>query len=204
MKAANNNKVLIHYGVPGMKGGVRRYQNYDGPLIGSRPKTGKEKRQDRKIKRIKKGDPTTESVNRILKKSNSKVAKSLVKNYEDRKAENLRKAKDKKKQLKAQEDKKYAKKMAKENPIYYKSKTLGDEELKKQISRLKLEKEYRDVAVRDIYDGQHYVTYKKKNDEKNFLEKFSDDTERNVRQELGREFTKEILKKMAIAAATGA
>ena len=40
--------------------------------------------------------------------------------------------------------------------------------------------------------------------EKTFLEKFSDDSERQLRQELGREFTKEVLKKMAMAAAAGA
>lgn len=204
MKSINQYGVLVHYGVPGMKWGVRRYQNYDGTLIGSRPRTGKEKRQDRRIQQLKRGDPTTESVNRLLKKSNSKFARDLVENYEKRKADNIRKAEAKKEKIRAKEDKKYAEKISQNNPIYYKSKTLSDDELRKQISRLKLEKEYRDVAVRDIYDGEHCVKYNKKFEEKTFLEKFSDDSERQLRQELGREFTKEVMKKMAVAAAAGA
>lgn len=204
MNGVNQNKVLIHYGVPGMRWGVRRYQNYDGTLIGSRPKTRKEKRQANRVRKVEKGDRTTEAVNRLLKKSDSKFAKELVKGYEDQKAENIRKEKEKQKKLTAKEDQKYADKFAKNNPIYYKSKTLSDEELKKQITRLNLEQQYRDAATRDIYNAEHFVKYNKKYDEKNFLEKFSDETERNVRQELGREFSKEILKKMALAAAAGA
>lgn len=204
MNTVNQNKVLMHYGVPGMKWGVRRYQNYDGTLIGSRPKTRKEKRQEQRIKRLKRGDPTTEAMNRLLKKSNSKFANNVVNKYEDRKASNVQKAEKEMTKLKAKEDKKYADSIAKKNPIYYKSKTLSNEELKQQITRLRLEKEYRDVAVRDIYDGEHCVKYNKKFEEKTFLEKFSDDSERQLRQELGREFTKEVLKKMAMAAAAGA
>ena len=204
MNTVNQNKVLMHYGVPGMKWGVRRYQNYDGTLIGSRPKTRKEKRQEQRIKRLKRGDPTTEAMNRLLKKSNSKFANNVVNKYEDRKASNVQKAEKEMTKLKAKEDKKYADSIAKKNPIYYKSKTLSNEELKQQITRLRLEKEYRDVAVRDIYDGEHCVKYNKKFEEKTFLEKFSDDSERQLRQELGKEFTKEVLKKMAMAAAAGA
>ena len=204
MNTVNQNKVLMHYGVPGMKWGVRRYQNYDGTLIGSRPKTRKEKRQEQRIKRLKRGDPTTEAMNVLLRKSNSKFANNVVNKYEDRKASNVQKAEKEMTKLKAKEDKKYADSIAKKNPIYYKSKTLSNEELKQQITRLRLEKEYRDVAVRDIYDGEHCVKYNKKFEEKTFLEKFSDDSERQLRQELGREFTKEVLKKMAMAAAAGA
>lgn len=204
MNAANNNKVLIHYGVPGMKWGVRRYQNYDGTLIGSRPRTGKEKRQARKVANAKRGDPTTEAVNRLLKKSDSKVAKKLVSDYESRKAENIKKAEAKQDKVKAEADKKYAEKVAKSNPIYYKSKTMTDEQLKQQIQRLNLEEQWRQAATRDIYNGEHYVKYNKSYDQKDFFEKLGDETERNVRQELGREFSKELLKKMALAAATAA
>ena len=204
MNAANKNKVLIHYGVPGMKWGVRRYQNYDGTLIGSRPRTGKEKRQARRVSNAKRGDPTTESVNRLLKKSDSKVAKKLVGDYEKRKEENIRKEEEKERKVKAQADKKYAEKVAKENPIYYKSKTMSDDELKRQIQRLNLEEQWRQAATRDVYNGEHYVHYNKSHDQKDFFEKLGEDTERGVRQEISREFTKEILKKMALAAATGA
>ena len=204
MNPANNNKVLIHYGVPGMKWGVRRYQNYDGTLIGSRPRTGKEKRQDRKVAKAKRGDPTTEAMNQLLKKSKSKTAKKLVDDYESRKAKNVAKAEAKREEIRAKEEKKYLDKVAKDNPIYYKSKTMTTEQLQKQIQRLNLEEQWRQAATRDVYNGEHYVQYRKNHDQKDFFEKLGEDTERGVRQEMAREFSKEILKKMALAAATAA
>ena len=200
MNAAKKDQVLCHYGVKGMHWGVRRYQNYDGTLIGSRPKTSREKIQDYKIKKLKKGDPTSEAMSRVMKKSNSKLAKKMVENYETRKEGNIKKAEAKKEQISQEADKKFAKKVAEKNPIYYKSKTLSNEELKKQIDRLNLEESYRKAATRDIYNAENFVKYNKKYEEKNFMEKFSDETERNLRQELGRQFTQEILKQMAMTA----
>lgn len=203
MNPAKENQVLQHYGVPGMKWGVRRYQNYDGTLIGSRPRTTREKYQSWKVKKLKKGDPTSEAMAKAMRGSNSELLKKAAKSYDDRKASNITKAEAKQKQISRQEDQKYAEKTAKNNPIYYKSKTMSDDELKKQIARLNLEQQYRDSATRDIYNAQHFVQYSKKYQEKNFSEKFAENVERDLSQELGREFTKEVLKRMAVTAATG-
>ena len=203
MNAAKEDQVLVHYGVPGMKWGVRRYQNYDGTLIGSRPRTTREKLQRWKTKQIKKGDPTSEAMAKAMRGSNSKLLKKAAQSYDDRKVSQIAKSEAKERQLSKQADQKYAEKMAKNNPIYYKSKTMSDDDLRKQIARLNLEQQYRDSATRDIYNAQHFVQYSKKYQEKNFAEKFAETAERDLTQELGREFSKEILKKMALTAATG-
>ena len=198
-----NDNYLRHYGVKGMHWGVRRYQNYDGTLIGSRPKTLKEKLAESNTRNARRGDPTTEAVNRMMKGSKSKALQKISSDYEANKKKAIEDAERKEAETKKKADEKYVRQVEEKNPLYYKSKTMSDEDLRKTINRLLMEKQYRDLAVQDIHAGENFVKYQKKGDEKNFFEKLGDDTERNVRQELGREFSKEILKQMAVAAAAG-
>lgn len=199
-----NDDHLFHHGVKGMKWGVRRYQNYDGTLIGSRPRTMKERLNDAYTKKVKGGDPTTNSIVKTIGSTNTKTGKRIEKNYNDKIKESDKKLEERQKQIKKEADEKYLKEVSEQNPIYYKSKTYSNEELQQKINRLRLEKAFRDAAVQDIKDGEHYVTYRKNHDEKDFNELLAEDIERDFRREIGREISKELLKKMAIGAAAAA
>lgn len=131
------NYELVHWGVRGMRWGVRRYQNKDGTLTAA----GK-KRYDKEMAKLK-----------AEKKVLDNKAKTKAKLD---KLENLRKEVDEQKQ---------ANKPAIAKPKVQKSKKstpMTDEELRAKVQRLELEKRYRDLMKEAVpkkkkSKGQEFV-----------------------------------------------
>ena len=132
------NHELVHWGVRGMRWGVRRYQNKDGTLTAA----GK-KRYDKEMAKLK-------AEKKIL--DNKAKTKAKID-----KLENLRKEVDEQKQ---------ANKPAIAKPKVQKSKKstpMTDEELRAKVQRLELEKRYRDLMKETLpkkkkSKGQEFVT----------------------------------------------
>lgn len=125
------NKELQHHGIPGMKWGIRRYQNKDGSLTAA----GK-KRYEKELAKLKEEQ-------RILnnkKKTQAKLDKlaAMRKSLDETKAElgetsKIENVKEKVKELKA------------DKPSKRKIKSMSDEEIQARINRLDLEKKYADL-----------------------------------------------------------
>lgn len=115
---------LVHWGVPGMKWGVRRYQNKDGTLTAA----GK-KRYDKEMAKLK-----------AEKKILDNKAKTKAKLD---KLENLRKEVETGKQ--ADRTAKTTQKTTK-----VKKREMTDEELREKVQRLELEKRYRDLMKEKV------------------------------------------------------
>ncbi len=132
-----DNNYLQHHGIMGMKWGVRRYQNRDGTLTNA----GK-KRYDREMEKLKKEE-------RVLKNKQRTQAK-------------FDKLESKRKEVEALKGAKPSKKSNGEKPK--KSvKDFSDSELRDIISRLEMEKKYRDLTAAGTSKGKSFV--------KNILEK---------------------------------
>ena len=139
---------LTHWGVPGMRWGIRRYQNKDGTLTAA----GK-KRYDKELAALKEEQ-------RILnnkKRTQAKIDKlaQMRKDIDDTKVElgekpKTRKIKEKKSKTKAEEVPKR------------KLKELSDEELQTKINRLQLEKRYTELTTqpkeqKQVSKGKSFV-----------------------------------------------
>ena len=122
------NNELKHWGIKGMKWGVRRFQNADGTLTAA----GK-KRYAEEVKRLK----DREQIIKNKERAKAQMAKLEAKRKE---LDEREKALDDPKPEKAKKDKKEESK--KKRSI----KDLSNEELIALTERLKLEKNYRDVA----------------------------------------------------------
>lgn len=122
---------LMHFGVLGMKWGVRRYQNPDGSLtpLGERRLSQGKGRVDK-----------TTGVYRNLTRKERKQAAAL----KERRMQNLEKARRKQR-------------LAKEGRL--KPKDMTDKQLDAGIARLKKEKEYKDLLndTRTIHKGKNAV-----------------------------------------------
>lgn len=122
------NKELQHHGIPGMKWGIRRYQNKDGSLTAA----GK-KRYEKELAKLKEEQ-------RILnnkKKTQAKIDKlvAMRKNIDETKAElgeTPKTSKIKEKFTQTKEEKASKRKL----------KDLSDEELQAKINRIQMEKRY--------------------------------------------------------------
>ena len=133
-------KELLHWGIKGMKWGVRRYQNKDGTLTPA----GK-KRYNAEIERLKNEE-------KILKNKEATRAKLA-------KLESKQKEIDERK--KALEGKSNSKSVTKKTdgesePKRKSVKDMSDEELAAVVRRAQLEKQYRDLNPQQISAGKKF------------------------------------------------
>ena len=133
-------KELLHWGIKGMKWGVRRYQNKDGTLTPA----GK-KRYNAEMERLKNEE-------KILKNKESTRAKLA-------KLENKQKEIDeRKKALNGDSGKKTVTKKAGDEfePKRKSVKDMSDEELAAVVRRAQLEKQYRDLNPQQVSAGKKF------------------------------------------------
>lgn len=133
-------KELLHWGIKGMKWGVRRYQNKDGTLTAA----GK-KRYNAEMERLKNEE-------KILKNKEATRAKLA-------KLENKQKEIDeRKKALNGDSGKKTVTKKAgdESEPKRKSVKDMSDEELSAVVRRAQLEKQYRDLNPQQISAGKKF------------------------------------------------
>lgn len=135
------NNELMHWGVKGMKWGIRRYQNKDGTLTAA----GK-KRYIQEMERLKKEEKILKNKQRTKAQLDKLEAKR--KEIDDqKKALSSKSAKDKSEHDGL--DKKVGKNTGKK-----KIKDMTDEELNAAITRMKLEKSYKELMAEQNANGK--------------------------------------------------
>ena len=137
---------LAHYGIKGMKWGGRRYQNYDGTLTDAGKKhisarASSSKRRGRFIKEV--GSNT-----KIVDKQMGATISSIGEAVENRGKEYSR---------------------FRDRDIAKKAKLLSDDELKKNVYRMNLERQYRNLMKDDMDAGSDFVYNKGKETVKDVL-----------------------------------
>ena len=133
------NNELYHYGVLGMKWGVRRYQKKDGTLTNS----GK-RRYNKEMQKLKNEE-------KIIK--NKKITQAKIEKLEaKRKSVEELKKKSEKASSKSNDK-------PKENSVN----SLSDAELRERVNRLQLEKQYNDLSPKQISLGKALVNRVLKN-----------------------------------------
>lgn len=133
-------KELLHWGIKGMKWGVRRYQNKDGTLTPA----GK-KRYNAEMERLKNEE-------KILK--NKEATRAKLAKLEDKQKE----IDERKKALNGDSGKKTVTKKAgdESEPKRKSVKDMSDEELSAVVRRAQLEKQYRDLNPQQISAGKKF------------------------------------------------
>ena len=133
-------KELLHWGIKGMKWGVRRYQNKDGTLTAA----GK-KRYNAEMERLKNEE-------KILK--NKEATRAKLAKLEDKQKE----IDERKKALNGDSGKKTVTKKAgdESEPKRKSVKDMSDEELSAVVRRAQLEKQYRDLNPQQISAGKKF------------------------------------------------
>jgi hypothetical protein len=136
------NGELYHHGIPGMKWGIRRYQNKDGTLTAA----GK-KRYDKEMEKAK----AEQKIVKNREKVQAKVDKlnALKADTEARKkALDGKKDEDDKKEVVKEKEKKAKKKTVKE---------MTDEELAAAIRRTQLEQQYANLHPKQVSAGEEFL-----------------------------------------------
>lgn len=133
-------KELLHWGIKGMKWGVRRYQNKDGTLTAA----GK-KRYNAEMERLK----NEEKILKNKEATRAKLAKLETKQKE---------IDERKKALNGDSGKKTVTKKAgdESEPKRKSVKDMSDEELAAVVRRAQLEKQYRDLNPQQISAGKKF------------------------------------------------
>lgn len=122
---------LMHWGIKGMKWGVRRYQNKDGSLTPA----GK-KRYDKEMAKLKEEE---------------KIAKNKL-----RTQAKLNKLDEKRKEIEALKSGKPIAKSTKQ-PSKHSVKDMSDEELRQTVNRLLMEQQYAKLNPQQVSAGQKFV-----------------------------------------------
>lgn len=131
---------LFHWGVKGMRWGVRRYQNKDGTLT----KAG-QKRYNKEMEKLK-------AEEKILKNKQRTQAKLGKLDSKKQELEELRKAVgDSKKSDKTKTD------TGETKPTKKKLKDMSDEELRSVINRIDMERRYADLTKSEKTKGEKFI-----------------------------------------------
>ena len=133
-----NEQYLAHWGIKGMKWGIRRYQNEDGTYTAE----GKKRRRmsddwlEPKIKAGKDKAPISKGEKAV--KGAEKITEGSQKTYESfSKIKNRKKAAARNEELNRQLSK------------------MSDEEIRKKVNRMNLEKQYKDaIRARETVEGK--------------------------------------------------
>ena len=155
----NHEYELVHHGIPGMKWGIRRYQNRDGSLTNA----GK-KRYEKELAKVRTAEKTVKNKEQVkakfdrLNARKQKVA-DREKALEDPKKDGKKEAKKSKSTEEVQKEQ-----PAKKQPTSVRD--LSNEELQAVVNRLNLEKRYNDLQPQ---------TPKKESFGKKFLNKMVND-----------------------------
>ena len=137
-----NDEYLAHFGVQGMKWGIRRYQNSDGTLTA--------KGRARMLEKARKYEG----------KANTSVATNYF--AKSRKARLQQKAKDARYEVKRSDLQKARAKTEKQKAEASKPKKvseMSDDELRQRINRIQLEKQYSQLNPKKVSAGEKFAKY---------------------------------------------
>ena len=136
---------FIHSGIKGMKWGVRNYQNKDGSLT----KAGRA----RHAKIEDKFKSNKEKAAELEKKAKEMAKRKLTAKKEEASEKKQKAIEEAERKRKEKEEADYQKELTMKKSV----KQMSTRELNDRISRLKLEKEYRDLTNSSRSNGQKFV-----------------------------------------------